>query len=283
MENEGITYPAQDIGELLRNADLTHISNEVPFAIGCPYPNPVQADVRFCSDERYIELLEIVGTDIVELTGDHFGDWGVDAMNYTLELYEERGWLFYGGGYNIFEGMKPITLEHNGNLIAFIGCNRKGGSFAGAGPQTPGAVKCDFGYMHREIERLREEGYIPIATFQHFEYYTYGAMPDQEIDSRGMANAGAIIVSGSQAHHPQAMEFNMDAFIHYGLGNLFFDQYNVSLGARQGFIDMHVFYDGRHISTELLTIMFVDYARPRLMTFDEREQVLRSVFSASGW
>ncbi|MCJ7623319.1 MAG: CapA family protein [Anaerolineaceae bacterium] len=283
MEVKGITYPAQDIGELLRNADLTHISNEVPFARDCPLPNPVQIGVSFCSDTRYIELLENVGTDIIELTGDHFGDWGVEAMNYTLELYEERGWTVYGGGYNLAEGKKPVTLERNGNRFAFIGCNRKGSQFAGASAEFPGAVVCDFPYMHAEITRLRDEGYLVIATFQHFEYYTYYALPDQVEDFQSMAEAGAFIVSGSQAHHPQAMEFNYGAFIHYGLGNLFFDQYDVSLGARQGFIDIHIFYDGRHISTELVTIIFVDYARPRIMTPDERAQVLGSVFSASGW
>jgi len=71
--------------------------------------------------------------------------------------------------------------------------------------------------------------------------------------------------------------------IHHGLGNLFFDQYGVSSGTRQAFIDRHVFYDGRHISTELLTIMFIDYARPRPMTPEERTLLLEAVFTASGW
>ena len=51
----------------------------------------------------------------------------------------------------------------------------------------------------------------------------------------------------------------------------------------QGFIDRHVFYDGRYLGVELLTIQFVDYARPRPMTPAEREALLRAVFAASGW
>ncbi|HEX7974324.1 MAG TPA: CapA family protein, partial [Anaerolineales bacterium] len=86
MEQKGIAYPGQDVRDILRGADLTHVSNEVPFAKDCPYPNPVQPDMRFCSDPRYIGLLEDVGTDIVELTGDHFQDWGTQAMLYTLDL-----------------------------------------------------------------------------------------------------------------------------------------------------------------------------------------------------
>jgi hypothetical protein len=283
MERQGIDYPARDIGDILRDADLTHISNEVPFARNCPFPNPTQADMRFCSDPRYIRLLEDVGTDIVELTGDHFQDWGQEAMLYTLDLYKERGWLYYGGGADLDEGRQAITIEHNGNRLAFVGCNAKGGSFAQASAKHAGAAACDGDWMADEIAQLSSEGYLPIATFQHFEYYTYQAQPDQKRDFRKMAQAGAVIVSGSQAHQPQAFEFNNGALIHYGLGNLFFDQYDVSFACRQAFIDRHIFYDGRYIGTELLPILFVDYARPRPMTPDERNNLLQSVFKASGW
>jgi poly-gamma-glutamate synthesis protein (capsule biosynthesis protein) len=137
--------------------------------------------------------------------------------------------------------------------------------------------------MQNKITDLRAEDYLPIATFQHFEYYTYAAQPNQIRDAGRMTEAGAVIVSGSQAHQPQAFEFSQGGFIHHGLGNLFFDQLDVSEATRQGFIDLHVFYDGRHISTDLVTIYFIDYARARLMTPGERSALLTAVFSASGW
>ena len=283
MEQRGIKYPGRDVRDWLRGADITHISNEVPFAKDCPYPNPVQPGLQFCSDPRYIGLLEDIGTDIVELTGDHFRDWGADAMYYTLDLYDERGWPYYGGGANLKEGRRAVIMEHNGNRLAFIGCNGKGGWYATASANHPGAVSCDFDWMGSEIARLRQEGYLPIVTFQHFEYYSYLAQPKQIRDFQKVADAGAVIVSGSQAHQPQAIEFYNDALIHYGLGNLFFDQYAINLATRQAFIDRHVFYDGRHIGTELLPILFMDYARARPMTKEERNKLFRSVFSASGW
>ncbi len=283
MRRNGITYPARDVGPIMRQADIAHVSNEVPFAKGCPQPDPWQTTLRFCSRTEYIELLEEIGTDIVELTGDHFADWGPDAMRYTLDLYDERGWAYYGGGRDVDDGRQAHLVEHNGNKIAFIGCNAKGGGYATASKTNPGAVKCDWDYLQSEIARLTAEGYSVIATFQHFEYYTYKAQPNQEKNSRAMADAGAVIVSGSQAHQPQGFEFHQGALIHYGLGNLFFDQYHMGLPTAQGFLDRHVFYNGRHISTELIGIRFVDFARPRLMTADEREELLRSVFNASGW
>jgi poly-gamma-glutamate synthesis protein (capsule biosynthesis protein) len=283
MEKRGILYPAQDIRDWLVQADITHISNEVPFAVDCPLPNPLQEEIRFCSRDNYIQLLEDVGTDVVELTGDHFSDWGTDAMFHTLELYRERGWPYYGGGANLAEGQKALTLEDHGNRIAFIGCNAKGRSFAQASESQPGAAVCDMDWMAGEIQRLKAEGYLVIATFQHLEYYTYFAQPDQQEDFRQMAGAGADIVSGSQAHQPQGMEFVNGSFIHYGLGNLFFDQYGLCEACRQGTIDRHVFYDGRYISTELLPIEFVDYARSRPMTLEEEIDFFQILFGASGW
>jgi poly-gamma-glutamate synthesis protein (capsule biosynthesis protein) len=283
METKGLTYPAEDIRDWLVEADLTHISNEVPFAQNCPFPNPVQPDVRFCSDPRYIALLEDAGADVIELTGDHFQDWGEQAMLYTLDLYRERGWHYYGGGANLEEGRAALLVEHNGNKLAFIGCNAKRGGFAQARSDHPGAVPCDLDWMEAEIARLRGEGYLPIATFQHFEYYTYRAQPNQERDSRRLAEAGAVIVSGSQAHQPQSLEFVSGALVHYGLGNLYFDQYDVSQACRQAFIDRHVFYNGRYLGAELLPILFMDYARARPMTPEERADLLAAVFKASGW
>jgi poly-gamma-glutamate synthesis protein (capsule biosynthesis protein) len=284
MELKGINYPAVDILDYLLEADILHISNEVPFKQGCPYPDPGQVSLRFCSDSRYIELMETIGTDVVELTGDHFGDQGPEAMLYTLELYQERGWPYYGGGATRQEAQQPVLLEHNGNKIAFLGCNAKGGGYAPAKDNYPGAVTCDFSLMTNQIKSLVADGYNPIGTFQHFEYYTYQAQPNQIRDARILRDAGAVIVSGSQAHQPQGFEITEDSFIHHGLGNLFFDQVNqFPPHTAIAFIDRHIFYDGRHISTELLTIKFLDYARSRPMTPAEREDLLKEVFRASGW
>ncbi len=282
MEQRGMDYPAQDIGGWLREADILHISNEVPFWKTCPEPYNWEG-LAFCSRTKYIELLRDVGADVIELTGDHFQDWGPEAMLFTLDLYGQEGWPVYGGGANSEEARRPALFEHNGNKIAFIGCNAKPKGYATAGPKTPGALHCNMEQMAADVRKLRADGYQPIVTFQHLEYYSYTAHPILQKDFRQMADAGAAIVSGSQAHQPHPIEFKGDAILHYGLGNLFFDQTNQGDAPRDAFIDRHVFYDGRLISTELLTIYLVDYARSRPMTVDERQALLKTIFKASGW
>jgi len=299
MEIKGLTYPAEKIGPLLSSADLTHISNEVSFYSDCPFPDPGPGPLYFCSRPSYIEVLEASGADIVELTGNHNNDsakvYGVDVVPETLELYRERGMLYYGGGLNLDEASRPALVEHNGNKLAFIGCNPAGPIYAWATEDSPGAAPCeDYQWMKDEIARLRAEGYLPIATFQYFEIYSNLADPEMEVIFREIADAGAVVVQGSQAHTPKEMEFFNDSFIHYGLGNLYFDQMHVyqaylTVGNQQipttrlEFVDRHVFYNGRHISTDLITLMLEDYAQPRLMTAEEREAFLTDIFAASGW
>ncbi|HOO58070.1 MAG TPA: CapA family protein, partial [Anaerolineaceae bacterium] len=284
MEKLGITRPAEVIGPALRDADILHISNEVPFAVNCGEPAPQNIDkLIFCSKDEYVELLKAVGTDVVELTGDHFEDWGPEAMLHTLELYKELGWLYYGGGRNLEEAKQPLKLEVNGNKIAFLGCNAKEWIYSNATETKPGNFHCDWDYMAAEVKQLRAEGYLPIVTFQHNEYYVWEAQSQMVGDFHRMEAAGAVIVSGSQAHQPHAIEITDNAVLHYGLGNLFFDQYGLTQDTDDAFIDRHVFYDGKYLGVELLTITFRDFSQPLWMDATARAAMLEKLFSVSKW
>jgi poly-gamma-glutamate capsule biosynthesis protein CapA/YwtB (metallophosphatase superfamily) len=285
MNTKGIPYPGRDIRQWLAGADITHISNEVPFASDCPDPDPTNRKLVFCSDPRYIELLRSVGTDVIELTGNHYADYGPQAMLLTLQIYNANGMAHYGGGADLADARKPLLLEDHGNKIAFIGCNSPDVGRAPTATTTrPGAAPCDYEYMTSQIHQLRSRGYLVIATFQYYESYSPTPFDAQVHDFHLLADAGADIVQGSQAHNPQSLEFDGDSLIHYGLGNLFFDQMgDAGNPTRQEFIDRHVFYNGRYISTELLTAELEDYARPRPMTQAEREALLARYFAASGW
>jgi len=291
MEVLGITYPARDIGGWLREADIFHTSHETSFDPACPPPNPLK-NRFYCSSPRYMGLFDDVGLDVVELTGNHIMDNGAASMLYTLALYRDHGISYYGGGENLDEARKPLLVEHNGNKIAFLGCIFAEPPQPLAGRDVPGANPCDWNLLAEQVEGLLQQGYLPIVTLQYKEGYSPIVMPWQSIDFRRAADAGAVIVSGSQSHVPLQMEFRGGAFIHYGLGNLFFGQMAnhppgpglpLQPAERYEFLDRHVFYDGHHISTELLTAMLEDYARPRPMTAEERSAILQAYFGYSGW
>jgi hypothetical protein len=284
MEKKGITYPARDIVDWLRDSDFLHISNEVSFDPKCKPPNASDPSLFFCSDPKYIALLEYVHANIIDLTGNHMNDFGREWLLYSLDMYRQRGMMVYASGENLDKARQPIKFEHNGNKFAFMGCNPSGPPHVWATATEAGAAPCDYDWMQTEIRQLRSDGYLPIVTFQYYESYDPVPSPQQKEDFRKMIAAGAVIVSGSQAHRPQSMEFMNGGFIHYGLGNLFFDQMDTPYtGTRNEYIDRHIFYDGRYIGTVLMTAMLEDYARPRPTTAAERNMILGESFKVSGW
>ncbi|MEB2332978.1 MAG: CapA family protein [Anaerolineaceae bacterium] len=288
MEYKGATYPGEKIRDALREADITHISNEIPFFTGCTFPKPDQVALVFCSDPKYMALFLDVGADVIELTGNHFADRGARGMLETIEIYKRHNLPYFGGGADLQDALKPALFDVNGNKIAFIGCNKPDvDRFPTARDYRPGAAPCDFKYLAAEIAALTAQGYVVISTFQWNESYDSQPNPQQIRDFRAMADAGASVISGSQAHYAQKMEFYGEAFIHYGLGNLFFDQMGdqswMPRGIRREFIDRYAIYNGRLIGVELLTAMLEDYSRPRWMNEAERAEFLNDYFYYSGW
>ena len=281
METMGIDYPIGDILPWLLDADFTHISNEVSFNEQCPPAIPVRLGTRFCSAPKYVELLDLIDVEIIELTGNHLVDYGRKALSSTLEMYRDRDILTYGGGANLNAALQPLVIEHNGNRIAFLGCNRAGPPNDWATEDLPGSAPCDLELMASQIQNLLDEGILPIVTFQHYELDDTMPSRQAQQEMQKMAEAGAVIVSGSQAHFPHGFAFFGESFVHYGLGNLFFDQmYTFN---RREFLDRHVFYNGRYLGVEILTAELEDFARPRPMTDDERTRMLTTYFEVSGW
>jgi hypothetical protein len=291
MELKGINYPASLIRDTLREADVTHISNEVTFDKDCPPPHSGYRNFILCSDPKYMELLQDVGVDVVEITGDHLLDRGQQALQDTIAIYKGINLPYYGGGQNALDARQPVLMTVNGNKLAFMGCNgKRPEKYPKAGANTAGPAGCDYSFFAKQIQDVKAQGYTVIFTFQHEECYSYGPCWTHEEGFRAVADAGATVVSGSQAHYPHIMEFRADSFIHYGLGNLFFDQMSYILPdgtvideTRREFMDRHIFYDGEYLGVELLTSMLEDYARPRPMTEAERSAFLSEYFYASGF
>ncbi len=281
MEEQGILYPGEQVRDLLRSADLTHISNEVSFSTDCPPGKPLRGGMTFCSRPEYIDLLLDIGADVIELTGNHLRDYGSEPLLYMLDLYQQNQLAYYGGGRDLTEASQPLLVDIRGNRLAFLGCNVPGPNSNYARSDRPGANPCDFEALREQIAELKAEGYNVIFTFQHFESENLRPQMGQRDDFPLIADMGAVIVSGSQSHFAQGMTFRGNTFIHYGLGNLFFDQMETWL--RPAFIDRHIFYNNRYISTELIPLMREDYAVPRLMDAQERSAFLEKVFSASNW
>jgi hypothetical protein len=289
IESDGVLSPGEEIKEVLRDADITHISNELPFVEDCDGTRP--QGLVFCSRPEYMELLRYVGTDVIELTGNHMNDYGNKWMDYTLDMYDQEGWPYFGGGRNLEDSYQPAIFEIGSNRIAFLGANTYGPASNWATEDAPGSARInvwdevvkeeDMKNFEGIIRDLKSKGYLVIFTFQYEETYSFSPTDAQIEDFRRIIDAGADIVSGSQSHHPMGVEFRGEGFINYGLGNLFFGQQLDVLGKNPGIIPKHIFYKGKHINTILITTMLNDFSQPRLTNSEERAGLLDSIFSGS--
>jgi poly-gamma-glutamate synthesis protein (capsule biosynthesis protein) len=287
MEVKGVDYPILMVKDWFTNADLIHVSNEISFNADCPYPDPNQHGLQFCSNPKYIQTLQDLGVNVVELTGNHVNDYGPEYFVQTIQTYQSLGWFYYGGGINNVAAQQAIKLESNGNKIAFIGCNTEGPTQAWALTDRAGAAACDMTYLTGQIEQLKAEGYVVVTTYQTAEVYTnYTYSGAVEEYFRQAADAGADIVSGSQSHTPMSFSFEGNSLLHYGLGNFLFDNMTYEVigeKIRREFIDRHIIYDGRYINTELLTAKLVDWAQPNPMDEQDRLDFLTDMLGHGDW
>jgi hypothetical protein len=275
IEKEGIEYPIKEIQSEFIETDITHISNEVPMFEKCPPAVPLRVEMRFCSAPSYIRLFNILNISFVELSGNHEMDWWEAPFLETLELYKKNNISIVGGGKNLAEALKPLEMEDHGNRFVFFSCNSVGPVEDIAQENKAGSAPCDFEQLATDVAAYRARGFLPIVLLQHMEVDTIYPHSLQRIDFAQLAEAGAVIVSGSQAHRAQTFAFSGDSLIHYGLGNTFFDQtmdpYNFAM------MDRHYFYQGKHISTELIPVEITEEYQTILMPETERIRFLTEV------
>jgi poly-gamma-glutamate synthesis protein (capsule biosynthesis protein) len=194
-------------------------------------------------------------------------------------MYEARGWHVFGGGRDQLAATAPLELNHHGNQLAFLGCNepRSGMTTIRNGPNV---AFCDFARLAWQVRDLRARGFVPIVSIQHEEVPIH-TPPDSLVrDFRRLADAGAAVVFGSQAHVAHPFDTYAGAYLHYGAGNFIFDQPWTS--TRDAVADRLYIHRGRLLTVQRLYTRIEEQGRPRPMTTDERTRFLALLDEARG-
>lgn len=293
LDARGVDWAAEAIAPILSRSDFVHVSNEVSLHPECPAGGErLGGNSSFCSRPAHFAILEKLGVDIVELSGNHNNDYGYDAYLDTLDWYAQRGIRTVGGGRTVDEARAPLVIEHNGNSIAWVSCNWIGPYYAlvdenpnATGGARPGAAFCDREWLRRALPHLSVTHDLLIVSVQYQEFDQYTPTDAQQADFAQLAAWGADVVLGTQAHFPQTYTFTpgmgeRESFVHYGLGNFLFDQ-TFWAGVRF-LMDRLFIYEGRLISVDIVPGIIEEGARPRLMTADERLNFLHVLFVQNG-
>lgn len=257
--------------ELIRpeigSPDILHVSNEVSILKGCDYGT---MKMKFSTRPEHFEVLNLLGVDVVELTGNHNMDVGQDAYAATMNWYRQNGMVTFGGGLTPQESSKPLILTlKDGKKIAWIGFNE----FCPCGECSDismGANRYNEIKASETVKALRNNVDYIIAGVQFGESDSYVPSATQKKISRFLIDNGVDLVIGSQAHQPQSFEFYRGRMIFYGIGNFMFDQIH-RLGVRQAYFLECYFFKGRIIQLIPHFTFMGDDRRPAPAN---REQIL---------
>ena len=287
----GAERAASGIRDYVRRSDFFQITNEASMAPGCPELDIVGmagSNYSMCMKPEHAEIFDLLDVDVVDLTGNHINDFGYDPLLRTLDHFEQRGVALVGGGRDPRAAREALILERNSSSIGWIACNEVGPAFAYANDDSnslfgrrPGAAACERNWLREALAVLSAEVDVVLLTIQYREFDRFTPTDGQKFAYRTFAEWGADIVVGTAEHKPMTYEFyptdrGETAFIHYGLGNLFFDQ--LPWGNRRFFLDTLYIYDGRLLTAEVFPGIIDERARPRLLSGDDRFNFLHFMF-----
>lgn len=278
----GLEAAASGIREYVSASDYFHVTNEAPLADTCPQFNDkvLGGANSLCMKREHAGLFDILNVDVVDMTGNHINDFGYDAFEDTLALFEEAGTKVVGGGRSRAAAREPLILAHNGNTVAWLACNAVGPYYAlvnedpsALGGERPGAAFCDRAWLEDNLPVLAAQHDLVLLTVHYQEYESHKPTAQQQADFRAFAEWGADVVIGTAEHKPMIFEYyrtgrGETAFIHFGLGNLYFDQ--TFWGNKRFFLDTLYVYASKLLAVELFPGIIDDQARPRLLTGDDQ-------------
>jgi poly-gamma-glutamate synthesis protein (capsule biosynthesis protein) len=168
MEEKGMTYPDQDIRDWLRSADITHISNEISFSPDCPDPKVDPYPLIFCSKPEYMELLDDVGVDVVDMTGNHQVDWAGTRCCIQSKSTRNVTWPIM----RLARKWKKPEMRSFWNIMVLNSrlwaAIRPAGIYLGS-RRFAGVANCDYDYITQRIKELKDQGYQVIFTFQNLK------------------------------------------------------------------------------------------------------------------
>ncbi len=282
IDSIGLEAAASGIRDYVSASDYFHVTNEAPLADTCPQFNDevLGGANSLCMKVEHASLFDILNVDVVDLTGNHINDFGYDAFEDTLMLFEETGTKIVGGGRSRDDARKALILRHNDNTIAWLACNAIGPYYAlvnedptALGGLRPGAAFCDRAWLEDNLPVLAAQNDLVLLTVHYQEFESYTPTAQQRADYRAFAEWGADVVIGTADHKPMTFEFyrtrrGETAFIHFGLGNLYFDQ--SFWGNKRFFLDTLYVYASKLVAVELFPGVIDDRARPRLLTGDDQ-------------
>lgn len=164
----------------------------------------------------------------VSLANNHSGDYGPDAFSKMLDLLDEAGIKYFGGGKDIRSAHEPVLFDVKGKRIAILGYNLFFPRSFEALDDRPGSAWAEDDYVRADIKKAREIHKADIViTYPHWGWENQKFASINEVTlAHLMIDSGADAVIGGHPHVTQNIEVYKGKTIFYSLGNFVFDSFD---------------------------------------------------------
>jgi len=245
----------REVAPLFRQADVSHVSVENTMVDGCEQTSKM---FKFCFSPEWIEALDHLGIDVVELSGNHLNDFGRKQLARGIDAYRKAWLSTFAAGKNHEEALEPAIVNVRGVKFGFTGINHLNGLAYGATGTVAGALVLKDDNLEKALERARNKSDVFFFTYHGGTEFSPTPYPGIVNHSHQAVDAGASGTLGTHAHMPVGVEVYKGAFLSFGLGNFFFRHPRTELPnnpmTEKGLILRRVFYGKKPLGTELITI-----------------------------
>lgn len=216
--------PFAAFSAILDRADI-RIGNLECVVASTGTPDPAKP-FSFRANPRVLPILQR-HFDAVGLANNHSGDFGPEAFAQMLSLLQRRGIGYFGGGLDLAEAHRPLTLYKNGLKIALLGYNEFMPRSFEANADQPGIAWSEDEQVRFDISEARRVSHADLVIpVMHWGWeHEPHASERQRTLARQMIDAGADAVVGGHPHVTQDVEIYRGKPIIYSLGNFLFDSF----------------------------------------------------------
>ena len=189
----------------------------------------------FRSAPSFADVIARAGVDVVSLANNHSLDFGLDALDDTVDNLDRARVAHVGAGRNLAEALAPAEFDIGGTSVAVLGASQIIPS--GAWPATstrPGIASAGKHAINRETQQLlaavrdakKANDVVIVVLHWGIEGDPCPSAVQQKL-GRLLVDAGATAVLGAHPHVLQpVVPFTTlagDAVVAYSLGNFIWD------------------------------------------------------------
>lgn len=169
------------------------------------------------SDEDNVQILKMLGVNLVSLANNHIYDYGRKGLEDTISALEKNGIEWYG-----VDG-KTVTKENKDGKIVFSGfcCY----STNGVGYATIGQglnVLTEKNVLAQLRNDMDNEAYSVLSLHFGIEHTNYPACEHIDLMKK-IIKTKSVIIHGHHPHVVQGIQTGDNSIIAYSLGNALFD------------------------------------------------------------